>query len=330
MIVNQGEAKKLKILIIRFSSMGDIVLTSPVVRCLKEQMNVEIHYLTKRTYLSVIKYNPHIAKMWVYHNNEKELKTDLKAQNFDFIIDLHKSIRSTLWSLSIGGKRLTYDKSTLKKLLYIKLGIKGVEKKHVVERYMEAIEPLGVRYDHKGLDFFFEPKMESDITLPQHFIAAAIGGTHFTKRFPASKWKEVINLTKEPFVLIGGKQDVEMAKEIESDHPGRIINLCGRTSIQQSAMIIKKAYAVISNDTGMMHIAAALNKNIVSIWGGTIPEFGFWPLYPEGIDHDTTIEVNGLDCRPCSKFGRSTCPKKHFKCMLEIESEQIVKSINTK
>ena len=118
------------------------------------------------------------------------------------------------------------------------------------------------------------------------------------------------------------------AAEIEKNHPGRIINLCGKSSIQHSAWIIKKAHKVITNDTGMMHIAAALNKTIISIWGGTIYQFGFWPLYPEGSDYNTPVEVQGLDCRPCSKFGRAECPKGHFKCMLDIDTTQMAGIIN--
>lgn len=318
----------LKLLIIRFSSMGDIVLTTPVIRALKNQLNAEIHFLVKKSFVPVIQYNTNIDHIWCEDPENHDLVKKVKAQNFDYIIDLQKTLKSYLWCLKINAKRLTFDKATFSKLLKIKLGINNFETLHMVDRYMSAVTPLGVRYDHKGLDFYFDPKMETDINLPTHYIVASIGGTHFTKRFPISKWKELINLLGQKIVLIGGKQDELAAKEIEENHPGQIINLCGKSSIQHSAWIIKNANKVITNDTGMMHIAAALNKTIVSIWGGTIYQFGFWPLYAEGVNHNTPIEIQELSCRPCSKFGRADCPKGHFKCMQEINTIHMAEIIN--
>ena len=320
--------KPLKILIIRFSSLGDIVLTTPVIRCLKEQINADIHFLTKSNYSSVIKHNPYLSKIWEYHGNEMELKQQLADEHFDYIVDLHKSLRSHYWCLYLGRKRLTYSKSSLDKILLIKFGINRVKPIHISMRYLKAVEPLGVLYDGKGLDFYFPPEMDYDIPLPASFTAICIGGTHFTKRVPVDKWKEVIPLIPGPVILLGGKGDIDASNEIETIDPNRILNFCGQTSIMSSAFIIKKSKHVISNDTGMMHIAAALGKPLISIWGGTIPEFGFWPLYPDGINLNTTIEVLGLNCRPCSKFGRADCPKKHFNCMNTISSESIVDALS--
>lgn len=326
MVVSQHH-KKMKVLIIRFSSLGDIVLTTPVIRCLKEQTDAEIHFLTKKNYSSVIRHNPHITKIWEYQGNENELKQQLAVEDFDYIIDLHKNLRSHYWCLYLGKKRLTFYKASFEKMLYIKFGIKKFEKKHISLRYMKAVEPLGVFYDGKGLDLFFAPELDYDVNLPSVYTAICIGGTHFTKRFPVEKWIEVINQIHGSVILLGGQADIQASEAIEKSDSNKIINFCGKTNIMKSAFIIKKAKCVITNDTGMMHIAAALQRPIISIWGGTIPEFGFWPLYPENQDKNTTIEVKDLDCRPCSKFGRADCPKKHFKCMLDIPVESIITTL---
>ena len=310
---------KLKILILRFSSIGDIVLTTPVVRALTQQLDAEVHFLTKQQFSPLLEDNPHISKLWFLRSDLSGLTGDLKNERFDYIIDLHKNIRSIRICLALGVKRLTYDKTTFEKFLLVNFKINLLPKLHVVDRYLAAVKVLGVKNDGKGLDFYINPLTDISTFVPEgSYSCAVIGATHFTKRLPVEKWIELINKSGETIVLLGGNAEMEDANHIIKNSRVNVYNLVGLTTLQQSAKILGSSEKVYTNDTGMLHIAAALKKPIVSFWGGTLKEYGFWPYYPTGMDLNSSMEVHNLSCRPCSKFGRNNCPKGHFKCMKEI------------
>lgn len=311
-----------KVLIVRFSSIGDIVLTTPVIRCVKQQLGAEVHFLTKPGFASLLAGNPYIDKLWTLEDDYAGLIRKLKEEKFDYLIDLHKNLRTWRLAIKLRIKRITYHKATFEKLLMVKFKINMLPKTHVTERYLEAVKKLGVSYDGQGLDYFIPKGTENKMTsMDSPYIAAVIGATHFTKRLPEENWIKFINSTDQKIVLIGGKAEMEAAGNIVAATGLNVINMVGKTNLQESALLIRNAERVISNDTGMMHIAAALRKPIVSIWGGTLWEYGFWPFYPDGMNLNKSLEVKGLSCRPCSKFGRDDCPKKHFKCMKDINIE---------
>lgn len=312
----------MKVLIVRFSSIGDIVLTTPVIRCMKTQINAEVHYLTKPEYRNLLDQNPYIDKLWLLDKPMKELISDFKNEHFDYIIDLHKNIRSLKLAISLRTKRLTYHKATFEKLLMVYFKMNVLPKSHVADRYLKSIAKLGVTNDGKGLDYFIPKDTVNKISeLNQPYFCAVIGATHFTKRLPVQNWIEFINRTQQTIVLIGGKSEMQDAKYIVENTGKNVINTVGETNLAESALIIQNAAKIISNDTGMLHIAAALKKPVISLWGGTLWQYGFWPYYPNGLDLNKNIEIKNLVCRPCSKFGRDDCPKKHFKCMKEIKIE---------
>ena len=318
----------MKVLIVRFSSIGDIVLTTPVVRCLKQQVdNIEIHYLTKNNFISVIENNPYIDKIHTIGNDLKSLIPLLKQENFDLVIDLHHNVRTLRLKYFLGKKSVSFNKLNWKKFLITTFKIHKLPKQHIVDRYLETINFLGVLNDNKGLDYFISSKDEVDIAsmLPVHYLngyyALVIGGSYYTKQIPINKLKQICEKSSLPFVLLGGKEDVDVASELHKAFPTQTLNMCGKMSLNQSASIIKQSKKVITSDTGLMHIAAAYKKNIISIWGNTIPEFGMGP-YMAG-DDSQIVEVNHLSCRPCSKLGYRKCPKGHFKCMNEIDLSPI-------
>jgi heptosyltransferase-2 len=318
----------LKVLIVRFSSIGDIVLTTPVVRCLKQQVdNIEIHYLTKNNFISVIENNPYIDKIHTIGNDLKSLIPLLKQENFDLLIDLHHNVRTLRLKYFLGKKSVSFNKLNWKKFLITTFKIHKLPKQHIVDRYLETINFLGVLNDNKGLDYFISSKDEVDIAsmLPVHYLngyyALVIGGSYYTKQIPINKLKQICEKSSLPLVLLGGKEDVDVASELHKAFPTQTLNMCGKMSLNQSASIIKQSKKVITSDTGLMHIAAAYKKNIISIWGNTIPEFGMGP-YMAG-DDSQIVEVNHLSCRPCSKLGYRKCPKGHFKCMNEIDLSPI-------
>lgn len=319
----------MKILIIRFSSIGDIVLTTPVVRCIKQQLpGVEVHFLTKRKFKGVIEHNPYIDKLVCIESSIGEVASELRKERYDHLVDLHHNSRTLQLKALLGKTALSFNKLNLEKMLMVNFRINRLPDKHIVDRYFEAIAPLGVRNDRQGLDYFIPPNDEINIHsfLPAAFHtgydALVAGGSYYTKRIPKNKLKEICSLSARPVVIVGGPEDASAAEHIVHELPGKVMHFCGRINLNQSASLIRQAQRVISSDTGLMHIAAAYKKDVISVWGNTIPEFGMYPYLPG--DRSKIVEVKGLSCRPCSKLGYKQCPKGHFKCMNDIDAKDVV------
>lgn len=329
----------MKILIIRFSSIGDIVLTTPVIRILKTQVdNAEIHYATKARFASLLKENPYIDKLHLLNDKLGPLISDLKKEKFDQVIDLHNNLRTGIIKLSLGVKSSSFNKLNWEKWLMVNLKINKLPAVHIVDRYLQTASHLGVKNDSLGLDYFMPESDDVPLEwIPQThhsgYVAFAIGGQHFTKKLPVRRMIELCDKINRPIILLGGKEDFEVGElvrlffeknesEISMEDGLRselnkrtiIFNACGKYNLNQSASIVKKATHVFTHDTGLMHIAAAFRKEVFSIWGNTIPSFGMYPYRTKF----TVFENNRLDCRPCSKIGFSKCPKGHFKCMQKL------------
>jgi ADP-heptose:LPS heptosyltransferase len=322
-----------KLLVIRFSSIGDIVLTSPVVRALKQQMdNVEIHFLTKKAYEPLVMYNPNIDRVITIEKSIGEVLSLLKEEDYDRIIDLHKNFRSMGVKLKLRKRSHSFPKLNFRKWLLVRFKINRMPSIHIVDRYFEAVRPLGVRNDKKGLDYFTEDNniIGVDAILPgaeNGYIAFVIGAKHYTKMLPYEKIIEICGRIDYPVLLLGGTEDRDRGTEIMARSGGKVGNCCGSFDIHGSARLIRQADLVITHDTGLMHIAAAYRKKIISLWGNTVPEFGMYPYMPEGKGVSEIIEVKGLSCRPCSKIGFRDCPKSHFRCMVEIDVDAVVAKI---
>lgn len=318
-----------KILIIRFSSIGDIVLTSPIIRCIKEQLNAEVHYVSKTSFAGILQKNPHVDKVYSIEKEITEIISELKSEKYDFVVDLHNNLRSTRLKRALKVPSCAFPKLNRQKLLYTKFKMDVMPDIHIVDRYFKAVEKLGVKNDGKGLDFFIAEDdhiTPSEYGIHERFIAFSIGAQFATKRLPNHKICEIISAIKCPVVLLGGNTDSTNAAYI-STTCSNAINLVGKLSLNQSASIVQKAKMVISHDTGLMHIAAAFQKNIVSIWGNTTPKLGMYPYLP-GHPEKFSIHQVELKCRPCSKIGYQKCPKKHFNCMEKQDVAEIVASAN--
>lgn len=338
-----------KILVIRFSSIGDIVLTTPVIRCLKNQIqDVEIHVLTKKKFSGLYKTNLYINKVYEFDSSLKENIAELKQENYDYVVDLQKNKRSVRVTRALRRPHASFPKLNVRKFLLSTFKINMMPDIHIVDRYFKAVEKLGVKNDYQGLDFFISEKNNYPITeLPEEFqngyYAFVIGGTYKTKILPPIKIVEVLKRINKPVILLGGPDDVERADEIFSlvnsqqstddssqvlrFSDSQILNLVGKINLEQSASVVKNADSVLTNDTGLMHIAAAFHKNVVSVWGNTVPELGMYPYLPNEPEKCHIIECKDVRCRPCSKLGFKECPKKHFKCMMEIDVKLIVDSL---
>ncbi len=319
-----------KILIIRFSSIGDIVFASPVFRCVKKQLpNAEIHFITKLSFKIVTATNPYIDKFFYYKNNLDALLGQLIKEKYDYVIDLHNNFRSNKIKQYLQKPSFTINKLTFQKFLLTQLNIDVMPNRHITQRSLDTVLPLGVKDDGGGLDYFIDPKDQvSPNDIPTGHLAGyfviVIGATYFTKRFPQHKIIELCSKIEHPIILLGGKEDAQSGEEIAASNTVKIYNACGKFNISESADIIKKAKLVVSNDTGMQYIACALKRPVLALWGGTSPALDVEPYYGSNfMSHQNkpvyeNVVLN-LSCQPCSKYGLKKCPKEHFNCMEKID-----------
>ncbi|MBN3035496.1 MAG: glycosyltransferase family 9 protein [Bacteroidales bacterium] len=322
-----------KILFIRFSSIGDIVLTTPVIRCVKRQLEgVQVHFLTRETYRPLIQANPFIDRIFTIHDRISEVLPQLQQERYRTVVDLHRNFRSAGVAIGLRKKPLSFPKLNLRKWILVNMRMDLMPPLHVVDRYFHAVRSLGVTNDGQGLDYFIAE--EDRITLGEirpdyhgKYIIWAIGGRHGTKIFPVHKIVPVCRRLKIPVVLLGDAGDFSRGEFVARESGSHVWNACGKLTIGQSASLIEGSFLVITNDTGLMHISAALGKRIISLWGNTVPAFGMFPYLPgEG---SRIMEVKGLPCRPCSKIGFDKCPKGHFNCMEMISGDEIVKEVES-
>lgn len=320
----------MKILVIRFSSMGDIIYTTPVVRCLKQQLpDAEIHFLTKSAFKYIYDANPHLDKLLLLQPKLSDTIKEIKQEHYDYIIDLHNNIRTSLIKLRTGIKSSTYDKQRIRKWLSLRFNLKLVEPIHLVDRYLKTVSFLGISNDGLPIDYYIKNNYRLTDLLPeshqQGYVAFIIGATHFTKRMPNKKIINICRGIKLPILLLGGMDVKHNGSEIAAASGTKVYNACGITTLDQSVFLVSKAQNIIGFDTGLTHIAEAFNRSIASVWGGTVPELlGVQPY------HVKNALVAGIDlpCRPCSKFGLEQCPLGHFKCMNDMPEQPLINFAN--
>lgn len=325
----------MKVLIIRFSSIGDIVLTSPVVRCLKQQRpGAQVHFLTKSSFRATVAHNPYIDKLFYLEDNLDTVIEELKKEKYDHIIDLHHNLRTMRVKKALKADSYTYKKLNVRKWLLVNLKLNLMPDTSIVERYFDTIRPLGIHNDGQGLDYFIPDAVQitnKDIPMSHWagYVACVIGGSYATKKLPVHQWRAFIEQMPYPVILLGGPEDRDEGNEIAELDKVKIYNACGKFNLNESARLVQMAKLVISNDTGLMHIAAAFKKKIISLWGNTSPEMGMFPYYgfndlkksiaPQSI----ILENKDLYCHPCSKLGYRRCPKGHFKCMNDLDMQKM-------
>ena len=318
----------MKFLVIRFSSIGDIVLATPAIRCLKQQVrDAEIHFLSKASFKAVTEANPYIHQFHYLKDDFAGLLTTLQAEKFDYIVDLHDNFRTRRIALALQVPVLRFDKERIGKFLLTKLGLNKMSCRHISDRSVDALAALGVLNDGKGLDYFIPADQEVSMTeLPTAhlagYVAIVIGASYATKKLPIEKLQALCLQLDYPIILVGGKEDAAEGAAIASVDPIRIYNACGKFSLHESADLVRKSKLVISHDTGLQYIACAFLKPVLAIWGGTSPLLDVEPYYPTGFSIAgkapyQNFLVPNLSCQPCSNYGTKTCPKGHFKCMLQ-------------
>ena len=280
----------------------------------------------------MLRCNPHVSRVISLTDDFKALIDDLKAQGYDHVIDLHHNIRTKRIKAALHKPSTSFHKLNFEKWLLVNFGINRLPDIHIVDRYMAAASSLGVLKDGLGLDFVIPPEKEIDVAATYGFqsgnyIAVIIGAAHQTKCLTADQIAELCSRLDKPVVLLGGKGEIDKAEFIVANTSSQAVrSACGQLDILQSASVLRQAGSVIAHDTGLMHIAAALKKQQVVIWGNTIPQFGMYPYYGDEVVSWISFEQKGLRCRPCSKIGFSKCPKGHFRCILDQDIHHIAQS----
>ena len=325
----------MRLLFIRFSSIGDIVLTTPVIRCTKQQIpGAEIHFLTKLSMKEVTEANPYIDHFHYLDQDINEIIPALKKVSFDAVIDLHHNQRTWRIKFALGVKSFSYKKLSIQKMILTTLGIDLLKNEHVTKRYMDTVKSFGVMDDGKGLDYFIPSHAKSVINdLPENFksgyVGLVIGASYFNKKMPLEKLIKLIDAIKLPIVLLGGMDDQEVGVALKNTFENRVFNACGKYSINESALLVKHAQYIVSHDTGFLHIACAFNKPTLTIWGATTPKLQFSALYPTNSDSPRfDAIVPNLKCQPCAKQGSNHCPKGHFNCMQLQNTDLIAAKVN--
>lgn len=326
------------VLIIRFSSIGDVVLTTPVVRCIKQQFpDSKIHFAVKSSFASVIEDNPFIEQIHRLGDDWDEFIKSFEGLEFDWVVDLHKNPRS--WRLKRhfkGCQHFSFDKKNFEKWLLVNFKINRLPTEHLVDRYFKGLSDSGITNDHLGCDFFIPEGVRNNLAqwaLPRNFVSIVAGGRYYTKQIPAEILAEAIIELQRPVVLLGGKEDRAHSEDIigkVGGDSGQIWNLTGETDLKTSAAVVNESQCLITPDTGLMHIGAALKKPIVSVWGNTVTDFGMYPYYgseEKASELSRFVQNPELSCRPCTKLGYEKCPKGHFKCMIDISSSKIADKV---
>lgn len=329
--MNFSEYKK--ILIIRLSSLGDILLATPLIRTFKKKYpHVKIDFLIKGQYKDVLLNNPFLENIILYCEEKKKLNSlidELKKTNYDLIIDLQNNRRSSFLTSKLNAKILKFNKRDFDKFLLVNFKINLMKNADTIpQRYANTVE---LKLDDEGLDLFTSNKSSNLFEENIKYIGFAPGSRHFTKMWLKEYYIELGNLLNQKgykIALLGGKDDKNICSEISSKITDSI-NLSNDDDILQIAADMKKCLAVICNDSGLMHAACAVKIPVLTFFGSTVREFGFTPYKNKNI----ILENTGLSCRPCTHIGKSYCPKGHFKCMKEISPksafENLIKLINS-
>lgn len=315
----------LRIGLIRISSLGDIILITPIIRCLYLQLQKpELVLITHPDMLSLFEHNPYLHSVVGYDRHD----TGKSAAEFlgtmpDLIIDLQKNLRSQALTLGAGVPILSFKKENIKKWMLVNAPGFHSKCSHVVSRMLKALSPLNIADDGAGVELHLPPgegsEENKEAVIAGDYVAIGIGSAHETKALSFEFLDRFLAIQTLPCVLLGGPNDRKKGEAIEKKYPNMVRSMCGKTSLLQTAILVQNAAHVVTGDSFIMHLAACFSKPMDVVWANTIPEFGMEPYYGtkrqfRAIYH----QVHELACRPCSKTGFSSCPKRHHKCMTQI------------
>jgi heptosyltransferase-2 len=326
----------MKCLVIIESSFRHLLLATPLIRCLKQQLQHSmVHIVIKETLKEVLAHHKYIDASYFFKKSPAELITTLQEEAYDKIIDLQNDSESKKLCKALKLPALAVSQHRFQKFVLTNLKWNVMPDGHVVDQYFKTISTLGVKNDGKGLDFFISPHEEtkqSDIPASHHagYIALAIGSTHPTNKLSTYKLQEISQEVQHPIIIIGDKMDYSEGDAVAQVDPIKIYNACGKFTLQENADLLLKSRMVITYDSDYMQLAAALKKPIITIWGSTTPSLLKYVYYGDNysIIKSNDVQVEGLWCRPCTTVGKERCPQGHFKCMKMIDVQKLVMQVH--
>jgi len=339
-----GQTSK-KILIIRLSSIGDILLTTPVIRLLKKKFpQSKIDFVIKKEFAELLIYHPGIHHLLLFDKHDKshsikKIRQQIRDENYDLIIDLHKNFRSYyLTAFSRAGQIFRYKKNVFLRFFLVRFKLNFYRTiVPIYLRYLACLKSLQISYDEKGLELFFTEdiklrifdRFKNFLDVPgEHIIGIVPGAKHETKRWLpegfAAAIEQLTSDRKSKVIIFGSKEDQNIVQSLKIKNNQNVLDTTGRLSLLEAGVLMNHCDLVLTNDSGLMHVASALKKKVVAIFGSTTEELGFFPYTTEHI----LIQNKYLKCRPCSHVGKNKCPKGHFKCMKEITAGQVINAMD--
>ena len=326
------------ILAVRFSSIGDVLLTTPLLRAIRQRHpESAITVLTKAAHAPLLSHNPHITRVLSVETEGglRHVAAELRAARYSHLLDLHDSLRSRMLRALVPGNWTGYPKHRVARALLIHVKRNWYRSwKPVAERYFAAAQHLDVAPDGRPPEFFLaaEARQEVDKWLAEGgqgqdrpMVAIAPGAAHATKRWPVQHWRALIDriiAQGHAVVIVGGAADQSLAAALTPNRSGRVLNAAGRFGLQGTGALIQRSAALVSGDTGVMHMATGVGTPVVALFGPTVKLFGFFPYTPAA----RVLELD-LACRPCSSKGGPRCPLGHHRCLIEIGPEAVLAAL---
>lgn len=328
-----------KICVFRLSAIGDIVLTTAMLRLLRERFpEAEIHYIIKKQFASLLEANLFIDKLIAFDSSLGfkgllQLGRQVRAEQYDIFIDIHKNIRSVICRNFAGAKETLSFKKNLLKRTALTVGKLDLYEKYdpVFLRFINTLERYKVQYDGQGTELHIAEKSRQRVRslLPDtgnKLVVLCPGASFPTKQWPEEYLLELAQRIKKEtsaqIVFHGGPAEQSICEKLSSQTDA--VSLAGKLNLNESAALTERASLVVANDTGMLHISEAMKTPVVGIYGPTAKQLGYYPILP-----DSTVAEVDLPCRPCTKMGKETCPEKHFKCMLDLKPAQVFSLVKT-
>jgi heptosyltransferase II len=322
------------VLAVRFSSIGDVLLTTPLFRAIRQRHPAaRITVLTKEAYAPLLSHNPHIERVIGVASGRPltSVAAELRAGGYTYRLDLHDSLRTRLLRTLVPGRWRTYPKHRMARtlLIYTKRNLYR-DRRPVAERYFSAARDLGVVPDGKPPEFVLGVAAEREVgdwlgsvgvTQSGPLIAVAPGAAHATKRWPLEHWRALIGRLIArglDVAIVGGADDKSIGAELSQTGDGRAVSAAGALGLQATGALLRRSVALVSGDTGVMHMASGVGTPVVALFGPTVEAFGFFPYTSRA----NVVEL-ALSCRPCSSKGSPRCPLGHHRCMIDIAPEMV-------
>lgn len=326
------------VLAVRFSSLGDLILTTPLFRAIRHaHPRARITLVTRQEFVPLFSQNPRVSEVigLAPGGSLRRLAADLRRRGFTHRLDLHDSLRSRALRALVGGRWGSYPKHRIAREILIRTKRNVYrDRRHVAERYFDAARQLEVRPDggpaevflHQDAvraadDFLHRHRMGQERTL----VAFVPGAAHSTKQWPEPHWHDLIGLATGAgmdLVILGGPKERDLGNRLAAAGGDGVASAAGQFDIQGTGALLRRVRAAVAGDTGVMHLATAVGTPVVALLGPTVGAFGFLPYQARA-----TVVERDLPCRPCSRMGGAVCPLGHHRCLESIAPSEVLEAI---